>query len=153
VPPEPPRVRSFDELLDAYADERSRPGYEPIKLGFGSLDADMRGVSPGQVLGIAARTAVGKTWALNTITHNVAPGGDTGTLVLSLEMPGASGQSGNSRSSRDFRIASGLRFRSSANSQTPIGTSTSQAPAFERLSKTSKRSCAQCGRRSLKGYL
>jgi replicative DNA helicase len=87
VPPES-RILGFDQLLANYAVERGRPGYEPIGLGFGSLDADIRGVSPGQVLGVAARTSVGKSWALSTITHNVAVRPETGVLVLSLEMPG-----------------------------------------------------------------
>ena len=82
------RVLTFDELLDAYGRERSQPEWAPIRLGFGSLDADMRGVSPGQVVGFAARTAVGKTWALGTIADNVAARRDAGVLILSLEMPG-----------------------------------------------------------------
>ena len=86
--PDRRRVSTFDELLDSYGRERSRPEWEPIHLGFGSIDADMRGISPGQVAGFAARTAVGKTWALATITDNVSIRRDAGVLILSLEMPG-----------------------------------------------------------------
>ena len=82
------RTRSYDELLQAYATERSDPSFEPIRLGFGTIDAELRGISPGQVLVIAARTAVGKTWLLESIEHNVAARDDSGTLSLSLEMPG-----------------------------------------------------------------
>lgn len=82
------RVQSFDELLDAYGRERSKPEWAPVHLGFGSLDADMRGISPGQVAGFAARTAVGKSWALATIAENVSARRDAGVLILSLEMPG-----------------------------------------------------------------
>ncbi len=88
VQPERRRVRTFDELLDEYGRERSKPEWAPIRLGFGSLDADMRGVSPGQVAGFAARTAVGKSWALATIADNVTARRDAGVLILSLEMPG-----------------------------------------------------------------
>ncbi len=88
VQPEHRRVRTFDELLDEYGRERSVPEWAPIRLGFGSLDADMRGISPGQVAGFAARTAVGKSWALATIADNVAARRDAGVLILSLEMPG-----------------------------------------------------------------
>lgn len=83
------RVRTFDELLEQYAAERSGPELEPVRLGFGSIDADIRGVSAGQVLAVAARTAVGKTWMLNAIGENFASRQDAGALVLSLEMPGA----------------------------------------------------------------
>ncbi len=82
------RVRTYDELLDEYARERSQDDYEPVRIGFGSLDADIRGISAGQVLGIAARTAVGKTWATLAVEHNFAARQDAGSLALSLEMPG-----------------------------------------------------------------
>ena len=80
------RVRTFDELLDQYRAERTGER-DPIHLGWGSIDGDIRGISDGQVLGVAARTAVGKTWGLNSIADFL---GSTsiGTLVASLEMPG-----------------------------------------------------------------
>lgn len=78
-------LRSYGELIAAYARERTT--HSPVvRLGFGSLDADMRGISPGQVCGFAARTAVGKTWALATVEHNCMS--SYGVLSLSLEMPG-----------------------------------------------------------------
>ncbi len=82
------RVKTFDELLERYAEERSGPELEPIQLGFGTIDAEIRGISAGQVLGIAARTAVGKTWLLASIVEHVAGRPDCGMLALSLEMPG-----------------------------------------------------------------
>jgi replicative DNA helicase len=85
---EPSRVKTYRELLDDYERERSDPAWEPVRLGFGTIDAEIRGVSPGQVLGVAARTAVGKTWLLETIEHNYAARKDAGSLSLSLEMPG-----------------------------------------------------------------
>lgn len=80
------RVKSFAQLLQQYKDERPTDR-QPVRLGFGSIDHDTRGVSDGQVCGLAARTAVGKTWALNSITHNLAAA-KVGGVVLSLEMPG-----------------------------------------------------------------
>lgn len=78
-------LRTYGELISAYAQERHQ--HSPVvRLGFGSLDADMRGISPGQVCGFAARTAVGKTWALATVEHNCMAA--YGVLSLSLEMPG-----------------------------------------------------------------
>jgi replicative DNA helicase len=87
-PCDPPRVRSFGEFLTTYAEERSGPALEPIRLGWGSIDAEIRGVSAGQVLGIAARTAVGKTWMLASIGESVSARSDSGILDASLEMPG-----------------------------------------------------------------
>jgi replicative DNA helicase len=80
-------VKTYDQLLAAYARERSE-FYEPIRLGFGSLDADLRGISAGQVLALAARTAVGKSFFLETVEHNITAREDCGCLALSLEMPG-----------------------------------------------------------------
>src|SRR5438128_1576391 len=82
------RVRTYDELLGEYAKERGQAGYEPVHLGFGSLDAELRGISAGQVCGIAGRTATGKTWLLESVAHNFSARTDAGCLALSLEMPG-----------------------------------------------------------------
>jgi len=81
------RIKTFGELLEEYRVERSG-SRDPVHLGWGSIDADIRGVSDGQVLGIAARTAVGKTWGLNSIIDFFGKT-QIGTLVASLEMPGA----------------------------------------------------------------
>jgi hypothetical protein len=81
------RVRTFAEVLGSYAQSRASEELEPIRLGFASLDADLRGVSAGQVLGIAARTAVGKTWLMGSVLDNIAVHPGLGKLVLSLEMP------------------------------------------------------------------
>jgi hypothetical protein len=77
---------TVDDLLMQYIDERvgTRP---PIKLGWASLDNDLKGVGDGQVLGIAARTAVGKSWALASVADYTASTG-VGGLICTLEMPG-----------------------------------------------------------------
>src|SRR5439155_662467 len=69
VPPDR-LVKTFEELLADYERERSDPAWQPVHLGFGAIDAEIRGISPGQVLGVAARTAVGKTWLVESIAHN-----------------------------------------------------------------------------------
>jgi replicative DNA helicase len=81
-------VKTYETLLTEYTEERGRIDYEPVHLGFGSIDADLRGISAGQVCGIMARTAVGKTFALATVGHNFSARTDAGCLALSLEMPG-----------------------------------------------------------------
>jgi replicative DNA helicase len=79
-------LRTYGELIAAYQRQRSNPDQAVVRLGFGSLDADMRGISPGQVCGFAARTSVGKTWVLATVEQNTMA--YHGVLSLSLEMPG-----------------------------------------------------------------
>jgi replicative DNA helicase len=88
VTPRPIHVRSFDELAEQYVRERTDPDQAPARLGFGSLDTRMRGISPGQVCVVAGRTAVGKTFALCSVLHNFTVRKDAGCLVLSLEQPG-----------------------------------------------------------------
>jgi replicative DNA helicase len=82
------RVESMEEVLVRYEAERSGGDDEPIRLGWGTLDAELHGVSGGQVLGVAARTGVGKTWILNSLVEFFAARRDSGALILSLEMPG-----------------------------------------------------------------
>lgn len=80
-------VRTYGETLAEYQLERSDPDWEPVRLGFGTIDAELRGISLGQVAGVAARTSVGKTWLLASIEHNFSVRRDAGCLSLSLEMP------------------------------------------------------------------
>lgn len=82
-------ITTYEDQLLAYQAERSAPDWQPVRLGFGTIDTATRGVSPGQVLGVAARTAVGKTWLLQSVEHNLSARRDTGCLCLTLEMPGA----------------------------------------------------------------
>jgi len=81
------RVQTFGEALSQYEAERSKSTELPVRLGWGTIDTELRGVSTGQVLGIAARTSVGKTWMLNSALHNFGGRRDAGSLALSLEMP------------------------------------------------------------------
>src|SRR5262249_33137986 len=91
-------LKAHDELLAEYVRERSEVDHEPVRPGFGSLDADIRGVSRGRVLGIGARTVVGKTWMLNSIEHYNAGLGTVGSLMLSLRCRAPSTRNGCSRS-------------------------------------------------------
>ena len=78
-------VRTFAEVLGSYERERRSPEREPIRLGWPSIDAELRGVAPGQVLGIAGRTATGKTWVLASLAANLAGRPGVGVLIASLE--------------------------------------------------------------------
>lgn len=84
----PPRVLTYEQLGEAYREDRAGTDWDPVCLGWGTIDRQIRGVSPGQVLGIAARTSVGKTWMLQTIEHNFSYRRNAGCLSLTLEMPG-----------------------------------------------------------------
>lgn len=83
------RVRTLDEWIADYDRERRLTTWNPIRLGFAALDADMRGISAGQVAAFAARAGVGKSWLLSTVAQNIAAEGELGCLILTLEMPGA----------------------------------------------------------------
>lgn len=80
-------IRTYSQLLADYELERGRPEYEPVRLGFGTIDAELHGISAGQLALIAARAGVGKTWTLGTVEQNFAECHDAGSLALSLEMP------------------------------------------------------------------
>jgi replicative DNA helicase len=81
-------VTTYEDQLLAYQAERGAPDWQPTRLGFGTIDTATRGISPGQRLGVAARTSVGKSWLLQAVEHNLTARPDTGLLCLTLEMPG-----------------------------------------------------------------
>ncbi len=78
----------YEELAETYLEERSKPEWRPVRLGFGTVDAEIKGVSAGRVLGIAARTSVGKTSLLQSIEENFSHRSDAGQLLLTLEVTG-----------------------------------------------------------------
>lgn len=80
-------VLTYEEAVERYISERTDPTWQPLRLGFGSIDHEIRGLAHGQIMGICARTAVGKTWLLATIEHNLGGMEQVGQLALSLEMP------------------------------------------------------------------
>ncbi len=78
----------YEELAETYRLERADPQWQPVRLGFGTVDAEIKGVSAGRVLGIAARTSVGKTSLLQSIEENFSHRKDAGQLLLTLEVTG-----------------------------------------------------------------
>ncbi len=78
----------YEELAESYLEERSNPEWRPVRLGFGTVDAEIKGVSAGRVLGIAARTSVGKTSLLQSIEENFSHRTNAGQLLLTLEVTG-----------------------------------------------------------------
>lgn len=78
------RLRTAEAVLHDYKAWAKQPDNR-VKLGLPGLDQAFRGVAPGEVALMVARSYVGKTNVLvNIICNNL----DTPQLVVSLEMPG-----------------------------------------------------------------
>lgn len=58
-----------------------------VNLGLGDLDDAMRGISPGEVCQVIARSGVGKTALVLNILRNAAEGGSVPALFFTMEMP------------------------------------------------------------------
>lgn len=58
-----------------------------VTLGFGALDEKMRGIAPGEVCQIIARSAVGKTTFLLNVLRNISLGGVRPVVFCTMEMP------------------------------------------------------------------
>lgn len=78
------RLRTANTVLDDYVMWARQPDNR-VKLGLPGLDAAFRGVAPGEVVLLVARSYVGKTNVLvNIICNNL----EVPQLMVSLEMPG-----------------------------------------------------------------
>ncbi len=81
------RVYTLDEAKSRYIDYIRKLEERKILLGFGKLDRHLRGIAPGEVCEIIARTGVGKTaFLLNVISH-VIVNQKIPVLFFSLEQP------------------------------------------------------------------
>lgn len=84
------RVRTAREAFREWVDEARRDATDGgIRLGWPTIDFELTTpLRRGEVVVFAARTAVGKTWALLDVTANaVSRRSDIAALVSSLEMP------------------------------------------------------------------
>ena len=82
-----PTYWTMPELADAYV-LAARAPHHRLRFGYPELDADLRGVAPGEVVAIMARSGVGKTaFGLNLAERMTGPAA-LPTLLFSLEMPG-----------------------------------------------------------------
>ena len=85
------RVRDLARVAREWADEVAEDARTGggMRTGWRTIDESL-GVwlRPGEVVGLAARTAVGKTWAcLHLAAHATATNDRAGVLCVSLEMP------------------------------------------------------------------
>lgn len=81
------RIYTLDEAKDRYFDYIQKLEQRKIMLGFKKLDINLRGIAPGEVCQVMARTGVGKTaFLLNVISH-VIVNQKIPVLFFSLEQP------------------------------------------------------------------
>ena len=87
---EPGRLKSVLYSLNEYHQILSGDRGQRVFLGYQPLDALLRGIRPGQVLGIMGRAGVAKTAiAVNVIANIFRMIDSHPVLLFSLEMPGA----------------------------------------------------------------
>lgn len=85
-----PRVVTTREAIDEWIAEEQRPHDEAMTLGFETLDQGLsKPIRKGEVVLLAARTGVGKTWLVqHALERYLAQHWELSALLLSLEMPG-----------------------------------------------------------------
>src|SRR5262249_225922 len=72
----------LDEIQQDYEDFASNPGHR-FKLGYPSIDAEIKGVAPGEICVLAAGRSTGKTNVFCNVIHNNP---DQPIAFFSLEM-------------------------------------------------------------------
>ncbi len=81
------KIYTLDEARDRYVDYIKKLEQRKILLGLEKLDRNLRGIAPGEVCQVMARTGVGKTaFVLNVISH-VIVNQKIPVLFFSLEQP------------------------------------------------------------------
>jgi len=81
------KICSVEDLQKKYEDYIENLSKRKILLGIDKLDENLRGIAPGEVMQIIARSAVGKTAFLLNLIKNVCAN-DIPVLFFSLEMQG-----------------------------------------------------------------
>jgi replicative DNA helicase len=83
-----PRVVTMREGLEEWLAEERRTDGAGIVTGWRDVDSAGRPVRRGEVILIAARTGVGKTWGVQAIIeHTLSQQDEARALVIELEMP------------------------------------------------------------------
>ena len=81
------KVYTIDEARMKYEEYIKRLRERKIVIGFNKLDGYMRGIAPGEVCEIIARTGVGKTAFLLNVIKNIIVTQKVPILFFSLEQP------------------------------------------------------------------
>lgn len=85
----PGAIRSMGELLEDYGAYVESLKARAIRIGFPGLDRKMRGIAPGEVCTVIAKTSAGKTAFAQNILRNVAQDQGVTCLFCSMEQPRA----------------------------------------------------------------
>jgi len=80
-------IKSPNELIAEYDTYVEKLKTHKIRLGWPEVDARLRGIAPGEVLTLIARSGVGKTAVLQNILRHIALSQDAISLFCSLEQP------------------------------------------------------------------
>jgi hypothetical protein len=83
----PDDIKTPSELAAEYDTYIEKLKSHRISLGWPEVDARLRGIAPGEVLTIIAKSGVGKTAVLQNILRHIALSQDSVSLFCSLEQP------------------------------------------------------------------
>lgn len=81
------KIYTLDEAMSRYLEYIAKLNERKITLGFEKIDRSMRGIAPGEVCEVMARTGVGKTAFLLNVINNVIVNQKVPVLFFSLEQP------------------------------------------------------------------
>ena len=81
------KIYSLDEAKQKYIEYIKRLQEKKITLGYEKIDKAIRGIAPGEVCEVMARTGVGKTAFLLNVIKNVSIKHKVPILFFSLEQP------------------------------------------------------------------
>ncbi len=81
------KIYSLDEARDKYLEYIKKLDERKITLGYEKIDKVIRGIAPGEVCEVMARTGVGKTAFLLNVIKNVILKHQVPVLFFSLEQP------------------------------------------------------------------
>ena len=84
---DPEQIKTPAELIAEYSTYIDKLKRGKVTLGLPQIDARLRGIAPGEVVTIIAKSGVGKTAVLQNILRHIALSQDAFTLFCSLEQP------------------------------------------------------------------
>ena len=113
------RIYTIDEAKNRYLEYIAKLDQRKILLGFRKIDYHLRGIAPGEVCEVIARTGVGKTAFLLNVINKVIVNQKIPVLFFSLEQPLAqiyertvqiSNEISGAAVEKDYKDPEGLKF-------------------------------------------
>ena len=83
----PDHIKTAGDLFTEYQGYIEKLKVGKVTLGWPQVDARLRGIAPGEVLTLIAKSGVGKSAVLQNILRHIALSQDATTLFCSLEQP------------------------------------------------------------------